>query len=157
MTRVADSPPHVKAATTARWAHIMTKWLIARVPSGTAWQLVAFSGPRNAESRGVIDLLAVRKNHRSTAAPLRRGDLLELVLIQVKGGSAAWPTESDVVRLRTVARHHRASAIVLAAWQRGAEPRLYRLKPRSRTLFQRRDVWLEVAPESIFGSPAQAS
>jgi hypothetical protein len=135
----------------------MTKWLISRVPSATAWQLVAFSGPRAAESRGVIDLLAVRKNHRPTPAPLRRGDLLELVIIQVKGGSAAWPTESDVVRLRTVARYHRASAVVLAAWKRGAEPRLFRLKPRSHTPFQRRDVWLEVAPEGIFGRPKPAS
>jgi len=50
---------------------------------------------------------------------LKRGDLFEVVLIQVKGGSARAPTVSDCERLRQVARVYRAKAVVLFSWKRG--------------------------------------
>jgi len=52
-----------KASKTARWAITMTKVRIRQVLSRTRWQLVTFCGHAGGESRGVVDLLAVRKHH----------------------------------------------------------------------------------------------
>lgn len=68
----------------------------------------------------MVDVIAVRKStSQPTQQGLKRGDLLEVVLIQVKGGSARAPTASDCERLRQVARIHRAKAVVLFSWKRG--------------------------------------
>ena len=67
-----------------------------------------FFGKDGGESRGIVDLLAIRKDHRSPPTGLKRGDLFEIVLVQIKGGSARWPTRSDILRLRQVARHYHA-------------------------------------------------
>jgi hypothetical protein len=42
-----------------------------------------------------VDLLAVRKDHGKPIAETKRGDALQIILIQVKGGSAAMPTTED--------------------------------------------------------------
>ncbi len=75
----------------------MTKWSIAfdtggkrvgekPVKAGRRWQLVAFNGPHGRESRGIVDFIAIRKDHREHGqAPFKRGDLFEIVLVQVKG------------------------------------------------------------------------
>ena len=104
-------PTH-KAAQTAKWATTMTKWLVSRTKSRTNWQLVEFSGPGGFESRGIVDLLAIRKDHRTSGVDLKRGDLFEIILLQIKGGSARWPSRNDILRLRQVARHHRATEVV---------------------------------------------
>ena len=101
-------PTH-KAAQTAKWATTMTKWLVSRTKSRTNWQLVEFTGPGGRESRGIVDLLAIRKDHRASGDDLKRGDLFEIILLQIKGGSARWPSRNDILRLRQVARHHRAT------------------------------------------------
>ena len=69
-------------------------------------------------------MLAVRKNHGQPPSGMKRGDLLEIVLIQVKGGAARWPWWDGIDRLRRVAQHHRARAVVLAVWHKGALPTL---------------------------------
>jgi hypothetical protein len=132
--------PQQKAARTAKWATTMTKWSIAfdtagktvgskRVKAARRWQLVAFNGPKGGESRGIVDLLAIRKDHREPGKmPFNRGDLFEIVLVQVKGGSAARPSAEDLERLRAVARRYRAKDVVLAAWKQGAKPEFFRLK-----------------------------
>lgn len=131
-----------KASRTACWARIMTKWLITREQSGGArWHVVNFLGPANCESRGVVDLLAVRKDHRLHDDVVKRGDLFDLVLIQVKGGSAPPPTREDVLRLRKVAKHHKARAIVLCEWKPRKCPQLFAL---------RRNRWVSVEPKEIF-------
>ena len=133
-----------RARRTGRWATTMTKWLISKMAARPKWQLVSFLGPDGGESRGVVDLLAIRKDHRAAGRTVRRGDRFELVLIQIKGGDAAWPSATDVRRLRDVAKHHRATAIVLAAWHPGSRPFLYRLAAG-------RAAWRAVAPEVLFG------
>jgi hypothetical protein len=140
-----------KAADTAKWATTMTKWLVARTKNRTAWQLVEFTGPSGRESRGVVDLLAIRKDHRTTDAVVKRGDLFEIVLLQIKGGSARWPSRNDILRLRRVARHHRATEVVLADWQRGSQPTLYRLSRRLGCDFDPKCVWHEVLADAVFG------
>lgn len=108
----------MKAHATGRWAEIIFRALSSRVAG--RWQFVSFRGPGRGEWRGVVDVLAVRKNTAQPLQPgLKRGDLLEVVLIQVKGGAARTPTASDCERLRTVAKIHRAKAVVLFSWKRG--------------------------------------
>ena len=51
-----------KAAHTARWAVTMTKVRIRQALARTRWQLVTFCGVSGAESVGVVDLMAIRKD-----------------------------------------------------------------------------------------------
>ena len=125
----ASDSPHVKAHATGRWAEILFRALSTRVAS--RWQFISFRGTRNGESRGVVDLLAIRKDTSDPAQrSLKRGDLFEVILVQVKGGLAPPPTKEDCLRLKAVAKHHRAMAIVLFEWQKGKRCRFSKLGPR---------------------------
>ena len=114
----AEVPAYVRAHATGRWAEIIFRALSSRVAS--RWQFISFRGKGGGEWRGVVDVLAVRKDTSQPAQHrLKRGDLLEFVLIQVKGGSARAPTASDCDRLREVAKIYRARAVILFSWKRG--------------------------------------
>lgn len=128
-----------KASRTARWAVTMTKVRIRRVMSRTRWQLVTFCGKAGGESIGVVDLLAVRKDHGNPIPGTKRGDNFQIILIQVKGGSAAMPTSEDALRLRAVAKRHRARHVLLASWKRGTAVKFFRLR-RTKSARQ----WAEV-------------
>jgi hypothetical protein len=117
-----------KAARTARWAVIMVKVRIRRVVSRRRWQLVTFYGKSGAESAGVVDMLAVRKDHGAPFGAMRRGDALQMIFIQVKGGTAAMPAFDDAARLRAVAKRHGACDVLLATWKKGTMPRFFRLR-----------------------------
>ena len=104
-----------KAVRTAKWATTMTRWHIGFVTNGKRlgsakvrptrrWQLVGFPGPDGRESTGIVDLLAIRKNDKKPSAPFKRGDLFEIILIQIKGGAAKRPDKSEIKRLRDVAK-----------------------------------------------------
>ncbi len=99
------------------------------------------SVPTAASLRGIVDLLAVRKNHSMQTDVLKRGDVLDIVLIQVKGGNARFPTQEDTERLKKVAMHHRAKAIVLSEWKRKECLQLYLLK---------RNKWSAIEPQEVF-------
>ncbi len=106
--------PGKKAQHTPKWARTMTKWLVTYSHrTGARWNLVDFGGKTGVEARGVVDLVAIRKDHLENRTGLKRGDLLEIVLIQTKGGTAPPPTAEDLDRLSRVARHHRAKALYL--------------------------------------------
>ena len=107
----------------------MTKVRIRRVVSRTRWQLVTFYGKSHGESVGVVDLLAVRKDHGKPVAGMKRGDVLQIILIQVKGGRAAMPTTDDAVRLSAVAKRLHARHILLATWKKGGEAQFFALRP----------------------------
>ena len=83
------------------------------------WHLLTFAGPSGSESRGVVDMLAIRKDHSEPPASAKRGDLFQIVLIQVNGGFAANPTLEDGARLRIVAKKHGACGVLLATWKKG--------------------------------------
>jgi len=117
-----------RAQRTATWAKTMTKQLISRSNGKQPrWHVVNFLGPKKSESRGIVDLMAIRKSHLDAAAPLKKGDLFEIVLLQVKGGKAKWPTPEDRARLRAVQVQYDAKSVVLSEWKQGARPKLYRL------------------------------
>ncbi len=144
MTRTAEMmSPGRKAQHTAKWARTMTKWLVtySRL-TGAIWNLVDFGGKTKAEARGIVDLIAIRKEHRHDGPALKRGDLFEIILIQTKGGSAPRPTSEDVARLSRVAKHHRAKAVILAEWRRGVKLELFKLNGTRRH---------SVSPDEIFG------
>src|SRR5207248_7660576 len=135
-----------KAALTARWAVTMAKVRIRRVASRTRWQLVTFYGKSGGESVGVVDLLAIRKDHGEPMGPTRRGDALQIILIQVKGGNAAKPTLEDAARLRVVAKRHCARHVLLATWKKGTAARFFRLRRGSA-----REAWAEIVDlDSVF-------
>src|SRR2546427_2652753 len=57
--------PGKKAQHTARWARIMTKWLVTYSPrTGGQWNLGEFGGTTRGESRWIVDMIATRKDHR---------------------------------------------------------------------------------------------
>lgn len=80
-------PAHVKAHATGRWAETIFRALSSRIAN--RWKFVSIRGANKAEWRGVVDLIAIRKNTKQpTGDLLKRGDLFDIVLIQIKGGSA---------------------------------------------------------------------
>jgi hypothetical protein len=121
----------------------MTKWLITYSRrSGARWNLVDFGGQTKAEARGIVDLLAIRKDHKHDGLGLKRGDVFEIVLIQTKGGDAPRPTAEDIARLRKVAKYHKAKVIILAEWRRGEKLALFVLAGTR---------WLPITPSDVFG------
>lgn len=136
--------PAEEALHTAKWARTMTKWLLKRSSGrGPRWQVVNFVGKKGAESRGVVDLMAVRKDHRGKPSPpLKAGDLFEIILIQTKGGSAGRPTEEDLRRLSVVKERYGAKHVVLATWQRGKKLGIELLEGGE---------WTPASPTKVFG------
>jgi hypothetical protein len=127
-----------KVTTTAKWAEIMTRWHITfsgRPKAGKGkqtgrsvkWQLVSFLGPNGRESRGVVDLVAIRKDHGTDDGKVRRGDFFDIVLIQIKGGGAGSPTDDDAKRMRAVQKRYRARASVFVHWRKGEDITWHRL------------------------------
>jgi hypothetical protein len=145
MTRLADvrkeTPAHVKAHATGRWAEIIFRALSSRVAG--RWKFVSFRGANKAEWRGVVDLIAIRKNSKEPAGDiLKRGDLFDIILIQIKGGSARGPTRDDCLRLREVKRLYRAKAVVQFQWRKGKSSKFLYLG--------RNREWTPTSSEELF-------
>jgi hypothetical protein len=131
--------PAEKAILIAKWATRMTKRQIAFVTNGKRfgskktkpvqrWQLVAFPGPADQESAGIVDLLAIRKNHKKVKRPFKRGDRFEIIVIQVKGTSGKRlnkPKKEENRRLKAVAKYYKARSVVLAEWMKGKPCQFY--------------------------------
>lgn len=115
---VDEQTPSAKARRNGRWAEIMFRAMTRRERG--RWKFVSFRGDRGAESRGIVDVVAIRRNTKApTISGLKTGDLFDVILVQLKGGDARNPTTEDVERLRRVARHYRAMRVVLYSWKRG--------------------------------------
>ena len=131
-----------RAHATGRWAEILFRALSTRVAK--RWRFVSFRGGSHGEWRGIVDVVAIRKDAAPPAdRTLKRGDLFEIVLVQIKGGSSRLPSESDRRRLRAVARIYRAKEIVLFQWRRGEPCEWFRLGPRLR--------WTRATGSDVFG------
>jgi len=121
------------AGYTAKWAVTMAKVCIRQAIAQAQyphWHFVSFCGPKGGESRGVVDLIAIRKDHGAPKDGTKRGDPFQIILLQVKGGCAAKPNKEDGTRLRAVARRHHAHAVLLAIWKKGKGTRFYSLRQR---------------------------
>ena len=64
-----------RAERTTDWAKTMTK-VVVRLANkkGARWHVIGFEGPQKRESRGIVDLLLVRKDHSGPPAGLKAGD-----------------------------------------------------------------------------------
>jgi len=132
-----------KARATGRWAEIMFRALSARV--ARRWRFVSFRGASEGEWRGVVDIVAIRKNtSRPLNTKLRPGDLFDIVLVQVKGGGARGPSQDDCRRLRELGRIYRAKRVVQFHWRKGVWARFS-------VLDQRTLRWLPATSVEIFG------
>jgi hypothetical protein len=74
---------------------------------------------------------------------LKRGDLFDIILIQIKGGSAPGPTASDCRRLWAVKKVYHAKSVVQYQWRKGKSSEFFTLGQNlkwklttSRELFQ---------------------
>ena len=131
-----------RARSTATMANTLAKALAKRFER--RWQFVDFLGPKGAESAGVVDLIAIRKDGRTPAVRgLKRLDLFDIILIQVKGGSAKSPTAEDKARLRKVCAHYGAGKIVLFEWSKQ--------KKVGWSVLGEGDEWREASIPEIFG------
>jgi hypothetical protein len=116
-----------KAADTTERGAAITRVGIRRVLARHRWQLVSLLGPSSIESTGVVNLLAVRQDLGNPPPGLKRGDKLQMLLIQVKGGETNDATEDEIERLRKVARLHGACGILLTNWKKGTDARFHRV------------------------------
>jgi hypothetical protein len=134
--------PVEKAHTTGRWAETLFRALSTRVAK--RWQFISFRGTGKDEWRGVVDVLAIRKDTtQPTATDLKRGDLFDLVLVQIKGGSARLPSPEDCARLQAVAKFYGAKAVVLFTWVKGERAEF--------ALLQTDGTWKPSSATAIFG------
>jgi hypothetical protein len=117
--------------------HIEKRW--------PRWQILGFYGEHRGESRGIVDLIAIRKDHRRPRLKgTRRGDAFQIIFIQGKGGEAERPSEDDIRRLRLIASHYHAEAVLLGVWKKGKEAEFF--------LLGRLGTWQRIAKLStIFG------
>ena len=135
-------PAHVKAHATGRWAEIIFRALSAKVAN--RWQFVSFRGAGKGEWRGVVDVVAIRKDtSQPSGRVLNRGDLFDIVLVQVKGGSARAPTSEDMRRLRQVAKHYHARAVVQFQWKKAKTCKFSLLQPSN--------GWKDCTGTEVFG------
>jgi len=109
------------------------------------WQLVSFRGVHGGEWRGIVDVLAIRKSTTlPRSAELKRGDLFDFVIVQLKGGTAPAPTAADMRRLLAVRRALKARAVVLYSWKRG-------IQSAYRVLDVRTKQWRPTTAGEVFG------
>jgi hypothetical protein len=87
---------------------------------GGRWQWVDFPGPNGRESAGIVDILAIRKRWDLSEEPedadLKHLDLLDIMLIQVKGGAAKTPSAEDIARMERVADRYHIGKVLLYQW-----------------------------------------
>ncbi len=113
-----------KALETATWARTMTKVIISRNNKKPPfWHVINFLGAGKQESGGIVDLLAIRKDHSKTSS-LPKGDGFEIILVQVKGGAARNPSPADIQRMEAVKQRYGAKTVVLSSWKKGSAAEL---------------------------------
>jgi len=118
------------------------------VPSLAFCELYRAGG---SESVGIVDLIAIRKDHKAHGG-FKHGDRFQIILIQVKGGSAAKPTDDDANRLRAVARYHRAQCVLLASWKEGKSAQFFYLQAEGSSP---RAEWFDISDlvDEVFTTP----
>ncbi len=131
-------------------AKVRIRQAVAQAP-WPHWHLLTFPGPKGGESRGVVDMIAIRKDHGRPYPGTKRGDTFQIILIQVKGGQAAKPTDEDRDRLRKVAEHHGACGILLATWHKGKSAQFFTLCSKdASTEAGSEEKWLAVDDLTVF-------
>ena len=137
----AAIPPWKVAGKIDKFTETLFKALSGRVAK--RWRFVSFRGDHGGEWRGIVDVVAIRKDTSDPRyPPLKRGDLFEIILVQMKGGSARKPRAKDIKRLQQVKKHYGAKEIVLFNWKKGVCAHFSRL---------RNGMWKLSSAAEIFG------
>ena len=136
-----------KARHTGKMANTLAKALAKRYAH--RWRFVDFRGPNGEESGGIVDIVAIRKSGKAPAiSGVKKLDLFEMMLIQVKGGSAKGPTADDIVRLKLVRNKYDAQAIVLFAWNKDKKVAEFRTLDGN-------NEWVVTTAAKLFGKPTK--
>ena len=131
-----------KAAATDKWTEIIMRAITKKVAK--RWRIVTFRGRNGGEWRGIVDALAIRKDtSRPNKDHLKRGDLFDIMVIQMKGGSAKFPTMSEKERLKAVAKYYRAKHVLLFEWKNGKRTQFYVLNNKLE--------WTKKTASELFG------
>jgi hypothetical protein len=135
--------PYEKARITGQSAERIFRALSSRVAE--RWRFISIRGPDQGEWEGIVDVLGVPKNtSQPRISTLKRGDLFDVVLIQMKGGSARTPTMlAERRRLRAVAKHYGARDVVLFQWRKGKSSKFF--------ILGRELEWEETTGANVFG------
>ncbi len=111
-------------------------------------QFVEFKGREGGESNGIVDLLVVKRNNdrkKTKNMDCNVNDLLDIIHIQVKGGSAGDPTKADKKRMLIVSKYYNCRETLLSRWN----PAKF-----SQVIFKRLKnnlEWEKVNAKTIFG------
>lgn len=133
-----------KAAATGKMANTLAKALAKRYSK--RWQFVDFLGPAGRESAGIVDIIAIRKSGaQPDISGLKKLDLFDIWIMQVKGGSARDPNHDDILRMKLVQQHYAAKGVVLFRWNE-AKP-----KETGFFLLAENDTWIKEHPSRLFG------
>lgn len=145
-TRTNTVRPDQKARRTDVWAETMFRALTARWAH--RWRFVSFRGRRGGEWKGIVDVVAIRKRAPAPdSTTFKAGDLFDIVLVQIKGGSASTPDIDARRRLQRVAEYYRAREVVLFHWRRGRDARYFRLDKKLE--------WEPIEGPRVFGKSRQ--
>jgi len=111
-------------------------------------QFVEFEGEGCGESNGIIDLLSIKKNRNEEENKkhgLDNADLLDIVHIQVKGGSSKDPAPAAIRRMKKVSNYYNCRETLLSRWNPAIfnVVKFYRLNPQNE--------WDSVDEKTIFG------
>jgi len=89
MSRIIDTPAWKKAGNTDRWTERLFRALAARVAK--RWRFVSFRGADGGEWRGIVDVLAIRKDtSHSSHELLKSGDLFGGLGVPLKYPSSGY-------------------------------------------------------------------
>jgi hypothetical protein len=143
---------------TGKMANTLAKALAKRY--AYRWQFVDFRGPGGQESAGIVDIVAIRKSGKRPANDgLKKLDLFDIILIQVKGGKADWPTDDDVKRLQLVRDEYKAQAIVLFEWKKKkiGQKGVARFLELDDRVSPPNDPWVATTTAKLFGKPGRST
>ena len=134
---------------TGKMANTLAKALAKRYSK--RWQFVDFLGPNGRESAGIVDILAIRKSGGKPSATdaaggLKRLDLFEIIVIQVKGGTAPKPSAADINRMRLVNKRYHGEKIVLFQWEKGNAAKT------GVSVLRADDTWVAKSTSELFGA-----
>jgi hypothetical protein len=136
-----------KARRTGKMANTLAKALANRY--AYRWRFVDFRGPNGEESAGIVDIVAIRKSGKAPSIiGLKKLDLLDIIIIQVKGGTAKDPTADDIARLKLVGKQYNAQAIVLFTWSKEK-------KIAEFCALDGKNEWVATTAAKLFGTPAK--
>ena len=141
----------IKAASTGKMANTLAKALAKRYSK--RWQFIDFLGPAGRESAGIVDIFAIRKSSNEPEIPgLKKLDLFDIWIMQVKGGSASDPKLQDISRMKLVQKHYHAKGVILFRWEKS------NTEKTGFFLLNESDQWVRESPAQLFGSspPARA-